>query len=245
MFWKNECKRVKRLLALDAGQDLNEQERATAWRHAQGCAHCREHLQRVQAGHEALEQVRSATVIEGDSVRSVWPGVKAQLRARQPLSRRQSLWGRLRSTPLFNAQTVFKAQTGFNAQTINGWLPVGAVAIACLAILVVADSESQRDDLQFGDRAAQPFSHRLQPAGAPWLGGPEMRPADENRTGADPASENRGASRPGADRPSTHEDLKLRRQSPTIGPGATIGPPSTIGKGEDEPTPPSPLRTGE
>lgn len=154
--WKFECSRVKKLLALHVGQDLSEQHQADAEQHVAQCAHCREHLERVQAGHDVLEQVRAHSVVHGEihgvagssPVRSVWPELKAKLLAQQARAEHESLNG---------------------VQRFNGWLPIGALAAACIAILVVADSGPPVDRPQFADQTM----HMVQPVVGP---PPRMQP---------------------------------------------------------------------
>lgn len=99
---------MQRDLALWAGNDLEEHAQVAAQRHLAVCPECRGHWQRLQAGQRVLEQVRSAPMERDEA--SVWIGVRRQLRVLED-DRRTANW--------------------------RGWLPVGALAAACLTVLII------------------------------------------------------------------------------------------------------------
>ena len=136
MMLKSECGRVQELLALSVGQDVSDEDRVETRLHMARCAACREYHVRVRAGYQVLEQVRVGTAAGHPyaSSPSLWPEVRARLLAR-------------RTRPA--------------AQAFNAWLPVGALAAACLALLVVTDSFPRPDSPAFVD----PETHAVQPIG--------------------------------------------------------------------------------
>jgi hypothetical protein len=118
MNWNlNNCRKTRRLLALAAGNDLDERELAGAERHLAVCPQCREVWQGLRQTQQALERVRSAAALEQDSPAPTWP--------------RPSLW-----------PAVARHVRAIDAQAAKpdwrGWLPAGALAAACFAVVVVA-----------------------------------------------------------------------------------------------------------
>ena len=109
--WNLTCRKTRRLLALSAGNDLDEREQSQAQRHLATCPHCREAWQRLFSAQQVLEKVR-ATPADGQRLgASIWPAVERQIRT-------------------IDEQSV-KADW-------RGWLPAGALAAACLALVVIA-----------------------------------------------------------------------------------------------------------
>ncbi|MFN0052922.1 MAG: hypothetical protein ACKV0T_12090 [Planctomycetales bacterium] len=104
------------MLALWAGNDLDAAAQIGAQRHLATCPQCRAHWHGLQVGQQALEQVRlspagDASDARSSEERSVWPGVARQLRWSEPLS---------------------------VAPGWRDWLPVGALAAACLAMVMAS-----------------------------------------------------------------------------------------------------------
>ncbi|MGQ0635241.1 MAG: zf-HC2 domain-containing protein [Planctomycetaceae bacterium] len=110
MSWNFKCRRVRKLLALWAGNDLEPQERVEAERHMTVCPVCREEWVGLRSGQQALEQARGAPGDETPHPHSVWPAVHRQICALTDQSA---------------------------APAWHGWLPVGALAAACLLVVVV------------------------------------------------------------------------------------------------------------
>lgn len=119
MIWKSKCQRIQTLLALWVGRDLDERGEQEAKRHIAECPHCRAHWQKLQAGQHALEQAKSTPAFVNERAEpSLWGRVHAEISARKELSERQ---------------------------TAYGWLPVGALAAACLALMVLAQNSPPFD----------------------------------------------------------------------------------------------------
>jgi hypothetical protein len=121
MIWNINCRRTRRLLALWAGNDLEQRECQAAERHLAVCPGCREVWERLQQSQQVLERVRPALFEDrlfeeregsapGWPSRSVWPAVSRHLRS-------------------MDEQVVISSW--------RDWLPAGAVAAACLAIISV------------------------------------------------------------------------------------------------------------
>lgn len=190
MIGKNKCRQVRQLLALEVGQDLIEQDREGVRQHLDECGPCRDHFERVQTGHHVLEQVRTSTAGDSSSFRSMWPEVKARLLARQS---RAAVFGR---------------------PALNGWLPIGALAAACIAILVVADGAPRADRAEYQlphNQSAYP----VQPVGnpVPWR-------MDEKRDAGEGVDDGQILHHiPGSLRPSPRGGLNFRPESSRIVPG--------------------------
>ncbi len=58
MIWNINCRRTRRLLALWAGNDLEQRECRVAERHLAVCPGCREVWGRLQQSQQVLERVR-------------------------------------------------------------------------------------------------------------------------------------------------------------------------------------------
>ena len=118
MNWNlSNCRKTRRLLALAAGNDLEERDLAGAQRHLAVCPQCREVWQGLRQTQQALERVRSSPMAEQGASAADWPA--------------PSLW-----------PTVARQVRAIDAQAAQanwrGWLPAGALAAACLAIVMVA-----------------------------------------------------------------------------------------------------------
>jgi hypothetical protein len=166
MIWNPKCHRVKALLALWIGHDLSENGQEEARAHLAQCACCRSHWQKLQAGQRVLEQTRVLPVSPtgGDSL---WPLLQAQMNARRRSLSRSPDWINL-----------------------NAWLPIGALAAACLAILVSAQTTPLNNE-DGGDRHARvnrpndltfPVQYRV-PYRFPWVDQPaiQLRPRQFSR----------------------------------------------------------------
>ena len=105
MMIKFKCRRMRNLLALWVGNDLDESHQFTVRRHVIECPSCRDYWQQLQASQQVIEASRFAPAVTEH--RSLWPAVRSQLAVSLPAS----AWGQ----PL-------------------GWLPVGALAAACVAV---------------------------------------------------------------------------------------------------------------
>src|SRR5215471_3312020 len=116
MIWNNSCRKTRRLLALSAGNDLDERDQALAQRHLAVCPKCREAWQGLQRSQDVLERVCAAPAVDqgkspGWSQGSLWPTVARHLRS---------------------------IDTQAAAPDWRGWLPAGALAAACLAVVIVS-----------------------------------------------------------------------------------------------------------
>jgi hypothetical protein len=121
MNWNFNCRKTRRLLALSAGNDLEERDLAGAHRHLAVCPTCREVWQGLRQSQRVLEQAVSVPVADPGApaihrpVGSVWPTVSRHLRS-------------------IDAQAA--------APNWRGWLPTGALAAACVAVVMVALPDS-------------------------------------------------------------------------------------------------------
>jgi predicted anti-sigma-YlaC factor YlaD len=126
MSWNMNCRKTRRLLALWAGSDLEQRERQVAERHLAACPGCRDVWLRLAQSQHVLESVRSApleNLEQAVPVRpaSVWPWVSRHIRAMH--------------------QTVVLNRADSRGASWRDWLPAGAVAAACVAIISVTLSE--------------------------------------------------------------------------------------------------------
>ena len=154
MNWNLSCRKVQRLLALWAGNDIDDAGRVEAERHMASCPHCREIWGRLKDGRQAIEHLRSSESESAPLCASMWPSIERHIR-------------------------VIDHETA--TSTWRGWLPVGALAAACVAILVAlpagqgpdtayAPVDSSSIPVSFAPDA--PEGHRPQPD-AVW--GPDGR----------------------------------------------------------------------
>ena len=126
MIWNINCHRVRRLLALWAGSDLEQRESQVAERHLAVCPRCREVWERLQQSQQVLERVRAAPFEERDRAASVWPPVSVWPVSVWPVSIWPAVARHIRS---IDDQVV--------RSNWRDWLPAGAVAAACLGIIAV------------------------------------------------------------------------------------------------------------
>jgi len=117
MIWKRKCHRTRALLALWVGRDLHDDAETGVRQHLAECQCCRRHWQGLQAGQRVLEQSRCLPREIGSNTGSLWPALRARMRSQQQNSMRPANW-----------------------QRFNAWLPVGALAAACLAIVFAAQT---------------------------------------------------------------------------------------------------------
>lgn len=104
-----KCRRMRKLLALWVGNDLDASQQFSARRHLVECPPCRDYWQQLQATQKVIEMGRSAP--EDTEQRSLWPALQLQLAAPMPAS----MW-----------------------RQQQGWIPTGALAAACLAVWFAA-----------------------------------------------------------------------------------------------------------
>lgn len=108
MIWNNECRKTRRLLALWAGNDLEDRDAAGVERHLAVCPQCREVRQGLHRSQLALDAIRPVAVPESQLESSVWPGVSRHIRSIEGPS----------------------VAPGWRV-----WLPTGALAAACVAMI--------------------------------------------------------------------------------------------------------------
>jgi hypothetical protein len=108
MWWKSDCRRMRPLIALCVGNDLDEEERGKVRRHAATCPTCRDEWVRLQSGQQVLQSVVGRPV-ETEESPSVWPGVQRQIMSMPPRPA-AAKWQR--------------------------WAPAVALTAACLGILI-------------------------------------------------------------------------------------------------------------
>ena|SRR5579863_9631312 len=148
MIWNLNCRKTRHELALSAGNDFEERPSLRTQRHLAVCPRCRETWQGLRNAQRVLERVSVAPAPEeqpaassglcGSERSSIWPDVARQLR-------------------------VIDGEAG--APNWRGWLPAGALAAACLAVIVVATAP----DPQLGFRTVdnrRPVVIYPQPASA-------------------------------------------------------------------------------
>jgi Putative zinc-finger len=146
MSWNPNCRNVRRLLALWAGNDLVEAGQVEAQRHLASCPECREQWNRLQTAHATVDALRAAPVDVDSAPGSIWPAVRRQMHAIE-VRPAQGTWR-------------------------NG-LPFGALAAACLTIMAIGtsapapESSGERNGLYPIDR----YSRRID-ASIPHLGHP-------------------------------------------------------------------------
>src|SRR5262245_55938761 len=118
MIWNLSCRKTRRLLALAAGNDVEERDLAGAHRHLAACPHCREVWQGLKLSQQALEQTRTAPAEVSADPGSAWPS--------------RSIWPAVaRHARAIDEQAAVSNGKGPNWR---GWLPAGALAAACLAV---------------------------------------------------------------------------------------------------------------
>ena len=106
MLWNFNCRRTRRSMALSSGNDLVARDVPATERHLAVCPRCREVRERLKQSQQALERVSAP--LEREKPGSLWPGV-----ARHIL--------------VIDEQVV--------APNWRSWLPAGALAAACLAVV--------------------------------------------------------------------------------------------------------------
>jgi len=114
MLFMSRCRQFRVDLALLAGGDLARPREVQVLRHVTTCPGCRRYWQSAQDGQKLLEQLRSSVDERGAQAGSLWPQIRSRMLAmHQPAE--PADW--------------------------RGWLPVGALAAACLTtILIMTDS---------------------------------------------------------------------------------------------------------
>ena len=119
--WNFSCRKTRRLLALSAGSDVEGPECPNAQRHLAVCPRCREVWKGLQQSQRVLERVSVEPVAGGLGPADCWPA--------------PSIWpGVARHLQVIDEQAV--------TPDWRGWLPSGALAAACLAIVMVALPEA-------------------------------------------------------------------------------------------------------
>lgn len=101
---KFKCRRIRSLLALWVGNDLDEQQQFIARRHLVECPPCHDYWHELRATQKVLESSRPPATEH----QPLWPEIRAQLAVPMPAS----------------------ATTG----RFQGWIPAAALAAACVAV---------------------------------------------------------------------------------------------------------------
>lgn len=107
MMWNRECHQVRQWLPLLAESDLPLSERTAVERHLRQCSECREELSLTDTSQGVLHEVRASR--SGQATSSLWPAIERQL----------------------------EGLTFRRGDTRSGWIPVGALAAACAAMLLI------------------------------------------------------------------------------------------------------------
>ena len=110
MIWNNQCRDTRRMLALWVGNDLGEGHVAGIERHLATCPQCRDVCRDLQNSHQALCTLPMLSVAGRSESASIWPGISQQIRQTYV------------ATPILGWRR---------------WLPTGALAAACVAMLAV------------------------------------------------------------------------------------------------------------
>jgi hypothetical protein len=145
MIWNLNCRKTRRLLALSADNDFTERPAPEIDRHLAVCPRCRETWQGLRNGQQALQRLSIARFEEARLEETRLEEARAEATragGESPVSERPSLWPGV-------AQHLRGIDEQSAAPDWRGWLPSGALAAACLAVVVVTVP-----DPQFGVRTA-------------------------------------------------------------------------------------------
>jgi hypothetical protein len=137
MIWNLSCRKTRHRLALSAGSDLEELLPAQTQRHLAVCPRCRETWQGLRHSQQVLERLSVARMEDEGAVVSEAGAERAQG------SERRSIWPGV-------AQYLGVIDEQAAAPNWRGWLPSGALAAACLAVVLVTIP-----DPQFGVKMAE------------------------------------------------------------------------------------------
>lgn len=166
-----KCRRIRPLLALWVGNDLDELQQFLAQRHLAECPPCRDYWHELQASHRVKEAGRLVENISGQN--SLWSEIRPQLAMASLASQRTHSFG---------------------------WLPAGALAAACLVVwLGAASSPAFAPYGLIGQRQFDgPSTAPLSPAAVSAFANDQFRDtrpardsADDMRTPAVPVSDTR------------------------------------------------------
>jgi Putative zinc-finger len=139
-----KCRKTQKLLALLAGNDLDEASQVDVRRHLAVCPDCRAQWQGLQAGQQTLEQVRARPASASETPPSIWGDV-------------HRLLGTTTKAPPPGASW-------------RGWLPAGALAAACLVVgILIFDTPYAGEHRTLSD-SSPPISP--QPVGNGFASGP-------------------------------------------------------------------------
>jgi hypothetical protein len=108
------CRQAKADIALWIGEDLPDRDRREELRrHVSACASCRQHYRRLKGTLQVLEHAdREQTYDVSDSV---WPALSQRIEQ--------------------------QAESGLRRARFNGWLPFVAMTAACVALVVVMETQ--------------------------------------------------------------------------------------------------------
>ena len=107
MIWNSECHQVRQWLPLLAESDLPLSERTAVERHLRQCSDCRQEFSLTETSQAVLHEVRATRSSQTGS--SLWPAIERQLEG-----------------------IAFR-----RGDSRSGWIPVGALAAACAAMLLI------------------------------------------------------------------------------------------------------------
>jgi hypothetical protein len=163
------CRQAKADIALWIGEDLPDRSRREELRrHVSACSGCRTHYKQLKGTLQVLEHAdREQTYDVSDSV---WPELARRIEQ--------------------------QSQPGSRPARFNGWLPFVAMTAACVALVVVMETQGPRarnlgsDPVRTG---VFDFSPLL--PGSPELDLPQQPPAGGNKTAA-PIEDLSGATDP-------------------------------------------------
>ena len=132
-----ECRPVRRWLALDVGGDGTGEKTSAVEAHVGNCPACQEHGRQLQSAYQALQQVCAGKLLSLEEADSLVGTVQWRCHVYE------------RDVP---------------DRAWSAWLPVGAVAAACLAIVVLAGPSQHVPNLSH----SMGYDRHWQPSTAQW-----------------------------------------------------------------------------
>ncbi len=144
------CRQAKQNLALWVGDDLEPSAIVALERHISVCPGCREAWVQLRQSQEALATAAKCLPATSLRAESSLPGVE------QPAV--DSLW------PAISRRLPMPASS-MQRPRFNGWVPGLAVAVACVAVMIVAVRNVTQSNVPMQAHPSSPFS--VMPVGGP------------------------------------------------------------------------------